>query len=140
MKKGWEEERGRGGKEREERDNWRDERTSAEGDAGKARRGFSDAFVRYGPHHDTTPPTGPTKAVLNKVKADLEAGPKESVTENEMAAADALLKQEMQVVKVGMGHKELTGAEYSSIWEECYREVVYVPSQSRYTRASLSRY
>ena len=39
-----------------------------------------------------------------------------------------------------MGHKELTGAEYGSIWEECYREVVYVPSQSRYTRASLARY
>lgn len=54
--------------------------------------------------------------------------------------ADALLQQEMGVVKAGMGHKELTGAEYSSIWEECYREVVYVPSQSRYTRASLARY
>ena len=54
--------------------------------------------------------------------------------------ADALLQEEMQVVKTGMGHKELTGAEYGSIWEECYREVVYVPSQSRYTRASLARY
>lgn len=38
-----------------------------------------------------------------------------------------------------MGHKELTEAEYSSIWEECYREVLYVPSQNRYTRASMAR-
>ena len=54
--------------------------------------------------------------------------------------ADALLQQEMQVVKGGMGHKELSGSEYSSIWEECYREVLYVPSQNRYTRASLARW
>ena len=42
------------------------------------------------------------------------------------------------MVSEGMGHKELTLNEYSSIWEECYREVLYVPSQNRYTRASMS--
>ncbi len=40
----------------------------------------------------------------------------------------------MEVVKEGMGHKDLTPAEYGSIWEECYREVLYVPAQNRYTR------
>lgn len=40
----------------------------------------------------------------------------------------------MLVVKEGMGHKELTPAEYASIWEECYKEVLYVPAQNRYTR------
>lgn len=45
----------------------------------------------------------------------------------------------MKVVKAGMGHKELTESEYSSIWEECYKEVLYVPSQNRYTRASMAR-
>lgn len=48
--------------------------------------------------------------------------------------ARELLDAEMSVVKVGMGHKELTPAEYTSVWEECYREVLYVPSQNRYTR------
>ena len=48
--------------------------------------------------------------------------------------AHDLLEQEMLIVKEGMGHKELTLAEYGSIWEECYREVLYVPSQNRYTR------
>ena len=42
------------------------------------------------------------------------------------------------MVKEGMGHKELTLEEYCSIWEECYREVLYVPSQKRYTRASMA--
>ena len=40
----------------------------------------------------------------------------------------------MGVVKEGMGHKELTDAEYTSIWEECYKEVLYMPGQNRYTR------
>ena len=52
--------------------------------------------------------------------------------------AHQLLEKEMQVVKEGMGHKELTLEEYGSIWEECYREVLYVPSQNRYTRASMA--
>ncbi len=42
------------------------------------------------------------------------------------------------MVKEGMGHKELTLEEYSSIWQECDREVLYVPSQNRYTRASMA--
>ena len=53
--------------------------------------------------------------------------------------AHVMLQKEMQVVKTGMGHKELTLAEYSAIWEECYKEVLYVPSQNRYTRASMAR-
>ena len=48
--------------------------------------------------------------------------------------ARQLLDAEMAVVKEGMGHKELTSAEYAAVWEECYREVLYVPSQNRYTR------
>lgn len=48
--------------------------------------------------------------------------------------AKGVLEDEMLVVKEGMGHKELTPAEYASIWEECYKEVLYVPAQNRYTR------
>lgn len=48
--------------------------------------------------------------------------------------AHELLEAEMGVVKEGMGHKELTDAEYTSIWEECYKEVLYMPGQNRYTR------
>ncbi len=44
------------------------------------------------------------------------------------------MEEEMSVVKEGMGHKELTAAEYTAIWEECYKEVLYMPGQNRYTR------
>lgn len=49
-----------------------------------------------------------------------------------------VLEAEMFVVKEGMGHKELTAAEYASIWEECYKEVLYVPAQNRYTRLVIA--
>ena len=50
------------------------------------------------------------------------------------AKAHDVLEQEIKVVKDGMAHKDLTPAEYASIWEECYKEVLYVPAQNRYTR------
>ncbi len=52
--------------------------------------------------------------------------------------AQTLLQQDMHVVKEGMGHKDLSLDEYTSIWEECYREVLYVPGQNRYTWASMA--
>ena len=108
------------------------------------------------------PLTGPVnKAALHRAKAELETAPLEPFTEEELrevrtvvsghqlepnihqvslcVQAHSSLEQEMGVVKEGMGHKELSLAEYSSIWEECYKEVLYVPSQNRYTRASMAR-
>lgn len=70
----------------------------------------------------------------------------------------------MEVVKAGMGHGDLSMDAYSQVWEECYGQVnvvflqnmhiwsfklflkgvlvflqvLYLPSQNRYTRASLA--
>lgn len=59
-----------------------------------------------------------------------------SVEERENAAK--LLKQEMQIVKSGMSHGELSIESYSQVWQECLSQVLYLPSQNRYTRASLA--
>ena len=37
--------------------------------------------------------------------------------------AESLLSAEVELVREGMGHKELTVEEYSRVWEECYKEV-----------------
>lgn len=88
-------------------------------------------------HHP--PLAGPAnKAAVHRAKAELETTPLEPLTEEELQEARSSLEHEMGVVKEGMGHKELSLAEYSSIWEECYKEVLYVPSQNRYTRASMA--
>lgn len=44
----------------------------------------------------------------------------------------------MKVVKVGMNHPDLPLEAYSQVWEECFKQVLYLPHQQRYTRASLA--
>ena len=44
----------------------------------------------------------------------------------------------MEEVKEGMGHGEISPQVYSQVWEECYQEVLFIPSQNRYTRASMA--
>lgn len=51
--------------------------------------------------------------------------------------ASKLLKAEMETVKQGMGHGDLSQDAYTQVWEECYAQVLYLPSQNRYTRANL---
>lgn len=53
-------------------------------------------------------------------------------------AAGKLLKQEIQVVKAGMAHGDLSLESYSQVWQECLSQVLYLPSQNRYTRANLA--
>lgn len=52
--------------------------------------------------------------------------------------AQDVLVQEMEVVKQGMSHGELSSEAYNQVWEECYSQVLYLPAQSRYTRANLA--
>ena len=44
----------------------------------------------------------------------------------------------MEVVREGMGHGEIQPEAYAQVWEECYNEVLFIPSQNRYTRASMT--
>jgi len=71
-------------------------------------------------------------------KTYLDKRPYESFTEEELKDADDLLKKEMEVVKTGMGHGELSIDSYTQVWEECYAQVLFLPGQQRYTRASLA--
>lgn len=68
----------------------------------------------------------------------LEKTPYEKVSEEELRKAGDLLLQEMEVVKHGMGHGDLSMEAYNQVWEECYSQVLYLPGQSRYTRANLA--
>lgn len=61
-----------------------------------------------------------------------------SVSVAERENASKLLKQEMQIVKAGMAHGDLSLESYSQVWQECLSQVLYLPSQNRYTRANLA--
>ncbi|KAK7078702.1 CDC5 cell division cycle 5-like protein [Halocaridina rubra] len=68
----------------------------------------------------------------------LERHPYKKYGETELEQAKKMLKDEMGVVKQGMGHGDLTLDAYSQVWEECLAQVLFLPSQSKYTRASLA--
>ena len=75
---------------------------------------------------------------LAQHKAYLEQHPYEEVDEYEMELAKDLLTQEMDFVKQKMNHGELSLEAYTKVWQECYAQVLYVPSLNRYTRANLA--
>ncbi|XP_056419917.1 cell division cycle 5-like protein [Hyla sarda] len=70
--------------------------------------------------------------------AYLEQNSYDKFTEDELQHAEELLQQEMEVVKQGMGHGDLSLDAYNQVWEECYSQVLYLPGQGRYTRANLA--
>ena len=40
-------------------------------------------------------------------------------------------------MKEGMGHGVIQPEAYTQVWEECYNEVLFIPSQNHYTHASM---
>jgi pre-mRNA-splicing factor CDC5/CEF1 len=44
----------------------------------------------------------------------------------------------MNVVKKTMGHSDLNVDGYSKVWDECYSQVLFLPSKNRFTRASTA--
>ena len=44
----------------------------------------------------------------------------------------------MEVVKQGMNHGEISLDTYSTVWEECYKQVLFIPATNKYTRASMA--
>lgn len=70
--------------------------------------------------------------------AFLEEHPYENFRSEELNIAHHMLRREMEVVKKGMGHGDLPLEAYKQVWEECRRQVLFLPNQNRYTRANLA--
>lgn len=52
--------------------------------------------------------------------------------------AKQVLKKEMEIVKQGMNHGELSLDSFTQVWGECLGQVLFLPNQNRYTRANLA--
>ncbi|KAK5620448.1 CDC5 cell division cycle 5-like protein [Crenichthys baileyi] len=82
---------------------------------------------------------GPTSTSNNASHISyLETHAYKPVSTEEMHQAKTILTAEMEVVKVGMGHGDLSMEAYTQVWEECYGQVLYLAGQNRYTRANLA--
>nr|KAG5698263.1 hypothetical protein BaRGS_024070 [Batillaria attramentaria] len=80
------------------------------------------------------------KGVVNQTQHldYLEQNPYDKFDDDDLQAARDQLKEEMQVVKEGMGHGELSTDLFSQVWKECYTQLLFLPAQNRYIRASLT--
>jgi len=68
----------------------------------------------------------------------LEKHPYEELSEEDVSGAQHQLQEEMEAVKRGMSHGELSLEAYTQVWEECLSQVLFLPGQNRYTRANLA--
>ncbi|XP_053679904.1 cell division cycle 5-like protein [Anopheles nili] len=78
------------------------------------------------------------RPALAQYQAYLEQHPYENIDESDLAEARKMLAAEMGVVKQGMAHGDLSLESYTQVWQECLSQVLYLPSQNRYTRANLA--
>jgi len=80
------------------------------------------------------------RGIVNEAqhRAYLDKRPYRQVAQEDMDIAHKLLQAEMDVVKVGMQHGDLSLDAYTQVWEECLAQVLYLPTQQRYTRANLA--
>ncbi|KAK2585338.1 hypothetical protein KPH14_010019 [Odynerus spinipes] len=75
---------------------------------------------------------------LAQAQAYLDQHPYANFEEEDLEAAKKLLADEMNVVKEGMAHGDLSLDAYTTVWEECLSQILYLETQKRYTRATLA--
>ena len=73
-----------------------------------------------------------------QTKKFLDKNPYEKIDKKDLEIAKKILDEEMSNAKRNMGHGELPYSAYVQVWEECLAQILYLPSQNRYTRASLA--
>uniref|UniRef100_A0A1A9X0Y5 Myb_Cef domain-containing protein n=1 Tax=Glossina brevipalpis TaxID=37001 RepID=A0A1A9X0Y5_9MUSC len=90
--------------------------------------------------YDSTkdPVPGQSENKMDQLQTYFKSNPYEEISKEELNKAKLLLSNEMRVVKDGMGHGDLALDVYSQVWEECLAQVLFLPSQNRYTRANLA--
>ncbi|KAL5291785.1 CDC5L family protein [Megaselia abdita] len=84
------------------------------------------------------PVPGQSTSKMDQLNNYFKQNPYEEFSKDELNDAKELLNEEMKVVQQGMGHGDLPFESYSQVYEECYSQVLYLPSQNRYTRANLA--
>lgn len=78
-----------------------------------------------------------SKTYESLLNAHLEKNPIEKFEDDEIKQAKLLLEEEMKNVEQSMDHGKITPEVYSQVWDECNSQLLFLPSQGRYTRANI---
>lgn len=97
-------------------------------------------MLHYDGYHNPVSVSGQVKkqTSLQQLQAYLDNNSYDEFSDRDLNKAKQMLNDEMQVVKNGMAHGDLSIESYSQVWKECLAQVLYLPSQNRYTRANLA--
>ncbi|XP_033224510.1 cell division cycle 5-like protein [Belonocnema kinseyi] len=83
----------------------------------------------------------PTNKRSNNAQAQaqsfLNSHPYADFEKEELGHAKKLIENEMNVVRKGMDHGDISLEAYSTVWDECLSQILYLEPQKRYTRATL---
>ncbi|CAF0819963.1 unnamed protein product [Didymodactylos carnosus] len=97
-------------------------------------------------HYDAlNNPVSGTSVSLQNARKDseknstyLDAHSYEQFSDDDLLQARTMLETEMNLVKKSMGHGDIGLDTYSKVWDECYSQVLFLPSKSRFTRANTA--
>ncbi|KAI6645934.1 Cell division cycle 5-like protein [Oopsacas minuta] len=78
------------------------------------------------------------KSCLAELGIELEEKPLEDFDPDEILDAARLIREEEHVVREAMEHGDISQEGYIDVWEDCFKQVLYLPSQNKYTRASMA--
>ncbi|KPM01206.1 cell division cycle 5-like protein [Sarcoptes scabiei] len=67
----------------------------------------------------------------------LDKHPIEPIDDKDLSVAKTLLQEEMELIKERMAHENLEPEVHAKIWDECHSQLLYLPSQNRYAKASM---
>ncbi|CAK8697767.1 unnamed protein product [Clavelina lepadiformis] len=66
----------------------------------------------------------------------LSKNPYDELSWDELENAQKILAEETEVVKSAMQHGSISVDVYTKVWRDCYSQVLYIPSENRFTRAN----
>ncbi|XP_044012402.1 cell division cycle 5-like protein [Aphidius gifuensis] len=78
------------------------------------------------------------QTIISQAQKYIEDHPYEDYDKEDLDSASKMIADEMQIVKEGMAHGELGIDAYTTVWEECLGQILYLEPQKRYTRATLA--
>lgn len=76
--------------------------------------------------------------VIAQAQNYIDQHPYDDYNNDDLIIAKKMITDEMQIVKDGMAHGELSLDAYTTVWEECLGQILYLEPQKRYTRATLA--
>lgn len=96
-------------------------------------------FTRHTPQRNPTAPGKKKDPAAEQARciAYLEKHPFREVPEGELTEARQIVAEEMEFVGKAMGHGTISDEVFGQVWQECLAQVLYLPTQNRYTRANL---